>query len=393
MQTTPPAASRHRPPVRSLIGATTAVVLTVSLASCASSGGTTATATAPLVTASASATAASSGDVVALAEAFAATLSDDQKTSLYQEYTLANAEDWSNLPNALLTGGGGPGGGGPGGTRSGAATSGGRVGLQTDALSDAQWTALEALLAAATGTTANEGFDEILQHLAADDYLADNGGGSDYGRTNYFIAFLGTPSDSGTWELQFGGHHLAVANTYTDGALAGATPSFRGIEPLSTVTEDGITVQPEQQEQAAFQTLLASLDDAQLAAAKLSESFNDIMLGPGKDWAFPTTSEGVKGSDLTADQKALVLAAIGTYVDDVDDADAATILAKYASELDDTYVSFSGSSALTDVGDYIRIDGPSVWIEFSLQNGIVLTGAHPHAVWRDKNTDYGGTTS
>ena len=48
---------------------------------------------------------------------------------------------------------------------------------------------------------------------------------------------------------------------------------------------------------------------------------------------------------------------------------------------------------MTEKGDYIRIDGPSVWIEFSMQNGIVLSGAHPHAVWRDKQTDYAGTTS
>jgi hypothetical protein len=299
-------------------------------------------------------------------------------------------------------GGGAPGGGAPSGAPAGGAassgagggqSSAGRVGLQTSSLSDAQWSALENLIAAATGSAANEGFDEILQHLAADDYLSANGGGSDYGRGNFYIAFLGTPSDSGTWELQFGGHHVALANTYTDGELAGATPSFRGIEPFTTVTQDGVTVQPEQQEQKAFAAVIASLTTEQQAAAKLSKTYNDILLGPGDDWAFPTTSEGIKGSDLTADQKALVLAAIDTYVDDVDDADAATILAKYKSQLDDTYFSFSGSTTVTEIDDYVRIDGPSVWIEFSMQHGIVLDGAHPHAVWRDKVTDYGGTKS
>lgn len=189
------------------------------------------------------------------------------------------------------------------------------------------------------------------------------------------------------------GHHLALANTYTDGALAGATPSFRGMEPMGTVEEDGTTVQAEQQEQAAFAALLASLDSTQLAAAEMSESFNDILLGPGNDWAFPTTSDGIKGSDLTDEQKQLLLAAIATYVDDVDDASAATILAEYEAELDDTYIAFSGSTSVSERGDYVRIDGPSVWIEFSMQNGIVLAGAHPHAVWRDKQNDYGGLTS
>jgi hypothetical protein len=403
-----------------------AVAVALSLTSCGGSDDTAASASSASSSSSdssspAATVAAGSGDVVALAEAFTATLSDDQKTSLNQDYSFANATNWSNLPNALVSGGGMGGGapsGGTGGPPSGAMPSGampsgaapsggtggapsggttasstGRVGLQTDALTDEQWTALDNLLAAATGSAENEGFDEIVQHLEADDYLGDNGGGEDYGRGNYFIAFLGTPSATGTWELQFGGHHLAVANTYIDGALAGATPSFRGIEPFTTVEVDGDTVQPEQQEAAAFSALLTSLDAEQSTAATLSTSYNDILLGPGNDWAFPTTAEGLAGSELTADQKALLLAAINTYVGDIDDADAATILAKYESELDDTCVSFTGTTGMDTQGDYVRIDGPSVWIEFSQQNGIVLSGAHPHAVWRDKQTDYAGTTS
>jgi len=364
----------------------------------------------------------SSSEVVSLAEAFAATLDEDQQAELEQDYTFENASNWSNFPNALLSGG--PSSGGMGGTpptgdasgmpsggppdgemptgmptdggMAGGGTGGGstsRVGLQTDSLSDEQWTALEDLLRAATGSGADEGFDEILQHLAADDYLGENGGGDEYGRGNFFIAFLGTPTDSGTWELQFGGHHLALANTYVDGALGGATPSFRGIEPFETVTVDDETVQPEQQEAAAFAALLASLDADQLATAKLEGSYNDILLGPGEDWAFPETSEGLKGSELTDDQKQLLLAAIGTYVGDVDDEDAAAILATYESQIDDTYVSWAGSTSMDTIGDYLRIDGPQVWIEFSQQHGIVLEGAHPHAVWRDKLTDYAGLTS
>ena len=405
--------------------ATAAAALALTLAGCGGSSDSDSTASASssssASTSSSPSATAGSGDVVALAEAFAATLDTDQTTALDQEYSFANAANWSNLPQALLTGGGMGGGGMPSGTMpsgampsgampSGGAPSGampnggapsgggtssstGRVGLQTDSLTDEQWTALEALLAAATGSAENEGFDEIVQHLAADDYLGENGGGDSYDRGQYFIAFLGTPSDTGTWELQFGGHHLAVANTYVDGALAGATPSFRGIEPFTTVEVDGDTVQPEQQEAAAFSALLTSLDADQAAAATLSTSYNDILLGPGNDWAFPTTAEGLAGSELTDEQKALLLAAINTYVGDLADADAATILARYEAELDDTHIAFTGTTAVDSQGDYVRIDGPSVWIEFSMQNGVVLSGAHPHAVWRDKQTDYAGTTS
>jgi hypothetical protein len=368
--------------VRGTTPAAASVLTLLLLAGCGSDGESTSASSATSASSSsassspaAASTPAAAGSVSAAAQAFAATLSSDQTTSLMQEYSLANAEKWSNLPQALLRGGEA------------------RIGLQLSSLSADQQTALAALLQTATGTATGEGWDEIQQLWNADDYLADNGGGSDYGSGNYYIAFLGTPGDTGTWELQFGGHHLALANTYVDGGLVGATPSFRGVEPFTTFDENGVTNSPLQSEQTAFAAMLASFSSDQQATAELSKTYSDLVLKPGVDWQFPTTKEGIQASALSADQKALVLAAIRTYVGDIDDADAATIMAKYTSELDDTYVAFSGTTALTEENDYVRIDGPSVWIEFSMQHGIVLSGNHPHSVWRDRTTDYGGTQS
>lgn len=145
--------------------------------------------------------------------------------------------------------------------------------------------------------------------------------------------------------------------------------------------------------EAAFTAMLAGLSTDQLATAKLSDTFSDLVLGPGNDWAFPTDRVGVQVSTLSSTQRKLVLAAIAGYVNDLADADATTVLARYESELADTYVAYSGTTALTEQNDYVRIDGPSVWIEFSMQRGIVLSGNHPHSVWRDRSTDYGGTKS
>ena len=357
------------------------------------------------------------GSVAALALAFKATLSSDLQTTLSHDYTLANAELWSNLPQGLLggsTGGGASGmpsgmsgmptggarptgaagggtGGGIGGTGAGAA--GPRLGIKYTDLGATQLAAFTTLLKAATGSGSGVGYAEIQQHLDADDYLAANGGGTAYGRANFYIAFLGTPSDTGTWELQFGGHHLAVANTYKDGVLVGATPSFRGIEPNGKFTQAGTTNDPLAVKEAAFKAMLAGIPAAQLAGAELTAVYSDLVLTPGKDWAFPTAHEGLQVSKLAAAQQKLVLTAIASYVNDIADADAKTILAKYESELDSTYVAYSGTTALTEQNDYVRIDGPSVWIEFSMQHGIVLSGNHPHSVWRDRNTDYGGTKS
>jgi hypothetical protein len=335
----------------------------------------------PTVDATTYTTDSSDSAVIAAAKAFAATLSTDQVASFQLGYSLADAEKWSNLPQQLMQGMSGCG----------------RVGLQTSTLSDAQWTALEVLLKTVTGTAAGEGWDEISQTLTADDYLSSldtAGDAAAYGRGNYYVSFLGLPSATGTWELQFGGHHLAVSDTYTNGTLAGATPSFRGVEPGESATFNGVTIAPQIAEVDAYRALLASLTVDQLAQAKLATSYNNILLGPGTDWAFPATSEGLKGSDLTADQQQLLITAIGGMVDDLDAADAATYMARYEAQLDDTYIGWSGDSTLDKEGDYFRIDGPAVWMEFDNQGGAVIKpGIHPHIVWRDKQLDYAGTQS
>jgi Protein of unknown function (DUF3500) len=308
--------------------------------------------------------------IVSLAEAFKATLTASQVTSLQLAYSKSNAARWSNLPEGLYKN---------------------RVGLATNTLSATQMTAFKALLKIASGTGASEGNEEMLGILAADDYLNSIGGGADYGSGNYYIAFLGTPSTTGQWEFQFGGHHGTLSNTYNAGKLSGATPSFRSTEPFPDFTQAGVAYKPIVQELNALSAMLKSLSASELTTAKRSTSQNDIQLGPGKDGVFPTTKTGLKVGNLTATQKTAVLNAIKTYTDDLDDVSAAAILAKYSSELDNTYISYTGTTDVTTKGDYVLIDGPNVWIEFSMQGGIIVRNAnHPHSVWRDRMGDYGG---
>ncbi|MDO7854057.1 DUF3500 domain-containing protein [Hymenobacter convexus] len=310
--------------------------------------------------------------VICLAEAFKSQLDATQLATVQRTYSVAEAKKWSNLPQGLVS------------------SANKRVGLNFGAMTTTQIQYAKALIKEVAGTAANEGWDEIQQIINADEYLAANGGGTTYGAGNYYIALLGTPALTGTFEIQFGGHHLAVSHTYKDGVLVGATPSFRAVEPFAVFNWNGTSNQPLVQEKDALSAMLNGLSSSEQTTARLSSTFSDILLGPQQDGAFPATPVGIKGSNLSAAQKALVLAAIQTYVGDVDAADAATIMAKYASELDNTYVSFSGTTAMTTRNDYARIDGPSVWIEYTCQNGIVLSPTHPHSVWRDKTKDYGG---
>lgn len=308
--------------------------------------------------------------LVCLADALKATLSPEMKTRMLLPYTVEDAKKWSNFPPIGYPD---------------------RVGPTLGDFNVAQLGLIKAMLKEAAGIAANEGYDEMEQILNADDFLkANTQDQAGFSSSNFHVAFLGNPAATGTWELYFGGHHLAFANTYKDGRLQGATPSFRGVEPFTRFTMNGRENQPMAQEQAAFAAMLGALQPLERGQAKLTQLYTDVMAGPQKDDNFPSEKEGVRVGDLTPAQQALVLKAIETYVGDVAAPDAATIMAKYRAELPETYVAFSGTPALTAENDYVRIDGPSVWIELSMQPGRSIPGVHPHSVWRDRTSDYGG---
>ncbi|TRX35400.1 DUF3500 domain-containing protein [Flavobacterium restrictum] len=317
--------------------------------------------------------------LICLCDALKASLTSTQVAAMQISYAYASIIKWSNFPDAIY---------------------GNRVGLKLSGLTTAQKTLVLALLQEISGSTSNEGYEELVQLLAADNYL----GGSDYGEAYYHIAILGTPASTGTFEIYFGGHHTQLSNTYVNGSLVGATPSFRGVEPCTYGTSlsfskavnsssTATAIIPMNQEATAFNALLTGLSSTNLATAKQSTTYSDIVCGPQKDWSFPTTKLGVKGSAMTSTEQGLMLAAIKTYVNDLNATDAAAFITLYTNELSDTYVAYSGSTGLATKYDYLRIDGPHVWIEYSVGSSIVLSSpaTHPHSVWRDRTTDYGGT--
>jgi hypothetical protein len=311
--------------------------------------------------------------VVCLAQAFEATLSSTQLSTVQLAYNLTNAQKWSNLPAGLSA----------------------RYGVNLASLSTAQLAAFRNLMVAVLSlNNSNEGYDEMMGNLVADNVLYYAGGGTTYGAGNFYVSILGTPSTTGLWELLFTGHHYTQPYTFNGPAGSGYTPAFRGVEPTSVVsnTATGQSYQSMEQERVAFAAMLTGLSSTEQATAKLSGTYSDLVLGPGQDWKFPTAKSGLQVGTLSAARQALVLNAIKLYVNDLDATTAATVLAKYTSELANTYVAYSGGTSVTSQNDYIRIDGPSIWIEFSYQGGVIIRDTpHPHSVWRDRTTDYGGT--
>lgn len=252
-----------------------------------------------------------------------------------------------------------------------------------------------------------------------------------YGSDLYSIAFVGTPSTTSPWILQVAGHHLAYNITY-NGSKVSATPTFVGVEPPDwtvaadgtvTVTNNastaGIAHAPMEKQRAAVYNLAEAIyaEGTTAAAAKLAGTFTDVIMGASgnsdgnyKSLVYPATGRGLQYASMNDAQKAYTRAAIEAWVDTQAADVAATLLGEYLSDdaLADTYVGYgvgqNGTKAdfsaypnakaapLDAQRSYIRIDGPRVWIEFVVQQGVVYgTNVHYHTIWRDKTADYGGS--
>src|SRR4030095_3840446 len=100
-----------------------------------------------------------------------------------------------------------------------------------------------------------------------------------FGRAEYYIAILGTPSTTQPWMIQFGGHHLAI-NVTLVGAESVLTPSHTGAQPR-VYTFNSQTIRPLGKENDKAFALINALNAAQRKQAILNYEVKDVVLGPG----------------------------------------------------------------------------------------------------------------
>ena len=330
--------------------------------------------------------AAHGGEIAPLLEAIAAfrpQLSPAQLALFDRPLTREAAIRWSNLPIGVVP----------------------REGLRLGDLDAAQTEASQRIFAAALSACGVKLLEEVRR---ADDFLSTvdtrkigwHGG-------NYYLSVLGKPSAKTPWILQLGGHHLAYNLTF-NGHLPSATPLFLGTEPIRFEI-GGVGYEPLTVQSDAMRRLARSIESR--SDARLSGTFTDVVKGvvvipvPGKlpsggmDTGFPHTyptgdvDRGARYDKLTSDQQQLVRHALRSYASLPGAAISQPLVAAYesADALRETYVGYSGASDLSAKGSYVRIDGPRIWMEFVVQPAVANPAEmHYHALWRDKQADYGG---
>ena len=131
---------------------------------------------------------------------------------------------------------------------------------------------------------------------------------------------------------------------------------------------------------------------------------SNLVCAPGDTCDYPTGT-GIAGSELTEEQKQLLLDVITQWVGLADEQTTAEELARIEASLDETYVNWSGATVYDmTAGDgiYFQISGPDVYIEFAAQqgsagadvDGVTTSGwGHVHTIYRDPADDYAGSVT
>ncbi len=305
--------------------------------------------------------------IYAAVSAFVNTLTAAQvSTVIHSANDTTQRARWSNLPTGIYQ----------------------RDGLKIGSMTAAQTHALDAMLRAVLSP---EGYQKITGIVESDEVLRTQGSGGNliFGRAEYYVSFVGTPALTNKYLLQFGGHHLAI-NVTIKGALATLAPALPGAQPAS-FTLNGRNLRPLGDEYDLSFALLNSMTAAQRSATVLSGTVGNLVLGPGQD-GVTVLPEGIKASELTAAQRAILLDLIGKYVNIVHDDAAVTKMASIRANIADTthatYFSWRGPTT-AGAAAYFRVQGPDLFIEFSPQSMGGNANNHIHAMYREFNNDYG----
>jgi hypothetical protein len=250
----------------------------------------------------------------------------------------------------------------------------------------------------------------------------------------YYLRVFGEPGGEGLWGWRFGGHHVSLNNLVVDGVLVATTPCFFGADPATSPLLGGAVNRPLARVEDLGRDLMRSLQpELASRALLLSKAPSDFvttnrtyvsdgdrlipLVGIWRDERFPDPVEqaklqalsdaideasglnaadhaavaysiepkGVAATEFDAEQRGMLRALLGTYLDRVPA--GVSPLHRYDDEaaLDSIHFAWAGP---TDPGEphYYRLQGPRILIEW---DNTQRNANHAHSVWRDPTSDFG----
>lgn len=299
---------------------------------------------------------------VAAAKDLLATLNPEQRRKVQFEFGNADQRKrWSNLPTGAFK----------------------REGLRLGDLTEPQRNAVWTLLRSALSTN---GYEKVRRIVEAEEMLKGTSGRMMFGKDEFYVSFLGEPSATEPWIIQFGGHHLGM-NITLAGDRGTLAPSHTGAQPAIYELE-GKTIRPLGQENDKAFALVNSLDDAQRKQAILGVQMRDLVLGPGRDGPM-IQPEGIKGAALNEKQREMLLDLAGEWTGIQNETVANAKMVELKKNIQETWFAWAGPTEKGSAA-YFRIQGPTVFIEYAPQRLGGDTTKHTHTIYRDPTNEYGG---
>jgi hypothetical protein len=305
------------------------------------------------------------------AEAFIATLNDEQRQTVVLAYDVPQRVDWHFIPKEE------------------------RKGLQIRHMSEEQRKAAHALLQTALSQA---GYDKATQIMHLENLLHEFEAGK--GRflrdpERYYFTIFGDPASSGRWGLSVEGHHLSLNFVVEEGEVISSTPQVFCTNPATVKNENSAGVKVgtrvlADEEQLAFD-LVNSLSAEQKAAALFAETALQEVRDPGSPQPPQDPAIGLPAADMTADQQAVLQKLLDTYAGAMPATVAeARLAAIEQAGLDNVHFAWAGATE-PGIGHYYRIQGPTFVVEFvnTQPDAAGNIANHIHTVWRDMRGDFG----
>ena len=293
------------------------------------------------------------------AQAFLASLDDEQKSIATFPFDSEQRSDWHFIPKE-------------------------RVGLALKQMRTDQRQLAYALLQTAHS---HSGFNKSLQIMTLEQILYEMENQSPRRDPElYHVSIFGTPSTKSTWGWRVEGHHLSVNFTLVDGKQIASTPSFFGTNPAEVKEgpRKGLRVLAVEEDLA--RKLAKSLTEEQRQVAIISDTApDDIINGPGRD-AQPLEPAGLPASKMEKAQVKLLTRLVREYVTRLRPRLAKRELNKIRQAGHDQLHFVWAGGLERGEKHYYRVQGPTFILEYdNTQND----ANHAHSVWRDFDGDFG----
>lgn len=306
------------------------------------------------------------------ANAFVATLSDDEKKQATFGYDDDHRTEWFFTPQQDKD------------------KNPTRKGLRLEKMTDKQKAAAVELLKVGLSATGDKQAEAIM---ANEGFLADLEGknGALVRNTGwYFVSVFGEPNNTGKWGWRIEGHHLSVNFTLDKGEIVSATPLLFGSNPaeIKDGPKKGTRILPEVEDTA--KALIASLTDEQKKAAKQEKQLPEVKeKQPNAGVGDPI---GIPGSKLDEKQQAKLTDLMKAYADRLP-ADVAESEMKRATDagLGKVYFAYCIEEDKPGKPYTYRVHGPTFVVEFlNVQADSAKNPAnHIHSGWRTLPQDFG----